>query len=251
VHRSVVPGPALDEHDAIQQLGRATYPGLGREQGNEGSPVDRQLAATIRHCEPADTDDLYRVCLLTADSGEDATALFSQPELAGDVFAVPYAVLEPSLAFVAQDELGVCGYVVAALDTRAFEDRLEREWWPALRIKYPEPTPEEIEALPAPVRFAVQDIHHPWHDSADIVEAYPSHLHIDLLPRMQGRGVGRALIKTLVAALREQGSRGLHLYVTLRNTRAMGFYAHVGFTRLPDVADVGIFVMDLSGPPES
>jgi GNAT superfamily N-acetyltransferase len=138
---------------------------------------------------------------------------------------------------------------VAALDTRAFEERLEREWWPAMRDKYPEPSPDEIDALPAPVRFAIQDIHHPWHDSDELLERYPSHLHIDLLPRMQGRGVGRELISTLVAALRAQGSRGLHLYVSLQNTRAIGFYAHVGFSRLQDIDDIGVFAIDLSRPP--
>jgi ribosomal protein S18 acetylase RimI-like enzyme len=251
VPRLAVPGSAADKPDAIEQQWRVAYPVAGRKADNEGSPVDRQLTATIRHCQPADLEDLYRICLQTADSGEDATALFSDPHLAGDVFAVPYAVLEPSLAFVAQDELGVCGYIVAALDTRAFEERLEREWWPAMRVKYPEPTPGEVEALPKVVRYAVQDIHHPWHDSDELVQPYPSHLHIDLLPRAQGRGVGRELINTLTAALRKQGSQGLHLFVTLRNTRAIGFYDHVGFNRLPGVDDVGIFVMDLSRPPES
>ena len=37
---------------------------------------------------------------------------------------------------------------------------------------------------------------------------YPAHLHIDLLPELQGQGWGRRLIDTLVAALRERGVRG-------------------------------------------
>jgi ribosomal protein S18 acetylase RimI-like enzyme len=209
--------------------------------------VDRQHPARIRNCQPADIEDLYRVCLQTADDGNDATALFSEPHLVGDVFAVPYAVLEPSLAFVAEDNAGVCGYIVGALDTSAFDRRLERDWWPALRIKYPEPTPEQAAALPRIVRLAVQDIHHPWLTPAELTDRYPSHLHINLLPRMQGRGMGRGLINALVAALREQGSPGLHLHVSLGNTRAMAFYGRVGFSRLP-ATDVGVFVMDLTGP---
>jgi ribosomal protein S18 acetylase RimI-like enzyme len=213
--------------------------------------VDPQQGAEIRPCQPADIEDLYRVCLQTADNGGDATALVSEPRLPGDVFAVPYAVLEPSLAFVAQDELGVCGYIVGARDTLAFDQRLEQEWWPALRIKYPEPTPQEAQAMPLPVQHAMLGIHHrPWRDQPEFFDRYPSHLHINLLPRMQGRGAGRALISTLVAKLRERRSPGLHLLVVLSNTRAIGFYDHVGFTRLP-ATDVGIFAMDLSRPPRS
>ncbi len=209
--------------------------------------MDHQQAARIRHYQPADLEDMYRICLQTADDGQDATALFTEPRLVGDVFAVPYAVLEPSLAFVAEDESGVCGYIVGALDTQAFDRRLEREWWPALRVRYPEPAPDQAAALPRVVRLAVQDIHHPWLTPAELTDRYPSHLHINLLPRMQDRGMGRKLIKTLAAALREQGSRGLHLHVSLGNPRAMGFYRHVGFSRLP-ASDVGVFVMDLSDP---
>ena len=46
-------------------------------------------------------------------------------------------------------------------------------------------------------------------------EDYPAHLHIDLLPEVQGQGWGRLLIATLVDALRERGvagtaPRGIH-----------------------------------------
>jgi hypothetical protein len=48
-------------------------------------------------------------------------------------------LFEPALAFVAQDTAGVGGYIVGALDTPAFEQRLERTWWPHLRARYPDP----------------------------------------------------------------------------------------------------------------
>src|SRR5215471_16523372 len=95
--------------------------------------------ARIRRYQAADLADLYRVCLETADSGQDATGFFSDPMLPGHVFAAPYAIFEPSLAWVAEDAAGVAGYVLGALDTRAFEERLERYWWPALRARYPDP----------------------------------------------------------------------------------------------------------------
>ena len=198
----------------------------------------------IRPCQPADLDDVYRICLLTADNGQDGTSLFTDPRLPGHLFAGPYVRFEPSLALVAEDSGGVGGYTLGALDSRAFEERLERDWWPALRTDYPEP---DLDAgLATPEQHAIHDIHHPWRTADELVARFPSHLHIDLLPRMQGRGIGRRLIATMIAALRDRGSPGLHLFVSRGNERAAGFYRHLGFSEYP-ATDLNIFTMDLGG----
>jgi ribosomal protein S18 acetylase RimI-like enzyme len=112
--------------------------------------------------------------------------MFDDPRILGHVFAAPYGMFEPSLAFVAEDEAGVGGYIVGALDSRAFEERLEAGWWPALRDRYPVPP----SGLP------------PDQWTPD----YASHLHLNLVPRLQSQGLGRQLMHTLMRALREQGS---------------------------------------------
>lgn len=199
--------------------------------------------ARIRPYRPGDLDALYRICLLTADNGQDATALYDDPRLPGHVYAAPYGLFEPSLAFVAEDASGVGGYVVGALDSLAFAERLERHWWPGLRSRYPEPPAEIPPGQWTPQQHAAYRIHHPWGTSA-VARRYPSHLHIDLLPRLQGGGHGSRLIRTLTGALRARGSAGLHLHVGLANQRAAGFYRHVGFAEYP--ADgVHVFTMDL------
>jgi ribosomal protein S18 acetylase RimI-like enzyme len=204
-----------------------------------------EAEAQIRPYQPADLDALYSVCVQTADNGEDATALLSDPMLPGHVFAAPYAIFESSLAWVAEDAAGVAGYVLGALDTRTFEERLEGDWWPGLRDSYPERssagTLSELE------RFTLSDIHRPFKADPMLVKRYPSHLHIDLLPRLQGRGFGRQLIETLFAALRASGSRGVHLLVGSANVRAAGFYRHIGMTELPG-AGGPVFAMKLAGP---
>src|SRR5215467_10679791 len=95
----------------------------------------------IREYRPGDRDELARVCLLTSNNGGDGRSIFRDARMPGDVYAVPYAFLEPSLALVAETAEGVGGYTVAALDTKEFGRRLEREWWPAMRARYPEPPP--------------------------------------------------------------------------------------------------------------
>ncbi|HXB49855.1 MAG TPA: GNAT family N-acetyltransferase [Streptosporangiaceae bacterium] len=200
--------------------------------------------ARIRPYRPADLDALYQICLLTGDRGQDATSRYHDPKLLGHCFAAPYGLFEPSLAFVAADISGVAGYIVGALDSQAFEKRLESNWWPQLRTRYPEPPP----GLPAqqwtPDQQLAHFIHHPDRTPDDLAARYPSHLHIDLLPRLQARGYGRQLIQTLTTALRDQGSSGVHLRVTPGNERAVRFYRHIGFAQLP-AADTDLFVMDL------
>lgn len=210
-------------------------------------PSPHSDSVRIRPYVPDDLDFMYRVCLQTAHAGTDATGLYRDPALPGEIYMAPYARFEPSLAFVAEDEEGVGGYIVAALDSRAFERRLVRDWWPALRDRYPEPPDDVAADLSLPERYALHDIHHPWTTADDLFRRFPSHLHINLLPRLQGRGMGRQLITTLSAALRRRGSRGVHLVVGRGNKRAVSFYRHIGFTAYPS-SDVEIFTMDLSGP---
>jgi ribosomal protein S18 acetylase RimI-like enzyme len=201
--------------------------------------------ARIRPYQADDLDELYRICVQTADNGHDATSMFRDPRMPGHIYAAPYAIFEPSLAFVAQDAGGVGGYVVAALDSQAFEQRLERDWWPALRASHPEPSPDLAKGLSPPEQFALNWIHHPSGTPDELARDFPSHLHINLVPRLQGQGTGRQLIAAVISALRDQGSHGLHLHVRRSNQRAAGFYRHVGFAGLPG-GDARVFTMNFA-----
>jgi GNAT superfamily N-acetyltransferase len=68
---------------------------------------------------------------------------------------------------------------------------------------------------------------------AEHAGTYPAHLHIDLLPELQGQGFGRRLIETLDDALARAGVSGVHLEASAANTGAVAFYPRVGFTPLP------------------
>src|SRR5262249_48563761 len=166
-------------------------------------PVDPPPPPT-RPSRPADIDALYQICLLTGDAGQDATSRYHDPKLLGHCVAAPYGLFEPSLAFVAEDTSGVAGYIVGALDSQAFEKRLESDWWPRLRTRYPEPPPGLRAQRWTPDQSLAHIIHHPLRTPDELAARYPSHLHINLLPRLQARGYGRQLIQTLTAALRDQ-----------------------------------------------
>jgi ribosomal protein S18 acetylase RimI-like enzyme len=182
--------------------------------------------------------------LQTGDSGKDAASMFDDPRILGHIFAAPYGLFEPSLAFVTEDEAGVGGYIVGALDSRAFEQRLEADWWPALRDRYPAPPSELPPDQWTPDQRMAGFIHVPFTVSGELAEDYPSHLHVNLVPRLQSQGLGRQLMDTLMRALQEQGSVGVHFFVWPANQRAVAFYRHLGFTMISAEPAV-LFTMDL------
>lgn len=184
----------------------------------------------VRPFRPGDLEALYHICLKTGDNGEDATNLYRDPKLLGELYAAPYAVREPELTFVLEDEAGVCGYILGAFDTKAFDAWLEREWFPPLRERYPRPTGDP-EFWTRDERLIGEFYKDRW-DMGDLLGEYPSHLHIDLLRRAQGRGNGRALMETFLAALTERGSPGVHLGTSPQNRRAERFYLKIGFWEL-------------------
>jgi ribosomal protein S18 acetylase RimI-like enzyme len=188
-------------------------------------------AAEIRPYRPSDLDDLYRICLLCGDSGADASALYRDPMVIGHIYAGPYGVLSPQTAFVVEDSQGVGGYIIGTPDTRAFEARLEAEWWPRLRPQYPDPAGTPPESW-TPDQQRSYLIHHPFPAPRRVVGPFPAHLHIDLLPRLQGQDLGRRLLDLWLATIAEMGARGVHLGVSRANARAIRFYLAYGLDRL-------------------
>ena len=184
----------------------------------------------VRPFRPGDLAALYRICLETGDNGEDAAQLYSDPNLLGERYAAPYAVREPELTFVLEDDAGVCGYVLGAFDTKMFDGWLERRWFPPLRERYSRPTGDP--KIWTRDERLINEFYEDRLDNDDPLGEYPSHLHIDLLPHAQGRGNGRALMETFLAALTERGSPGVHLGTSPQNRRAERFYLKMGFQEL-------------------
>jgi len=192
------------------------------------SRTETARGACIRPYRPADREALYAVCLATGDDGEDATHLFRDGNLLGHRYVGPYLDLEPELSFTLEDDVGACGYVLGTDDSVRFYRRFEHEWLPALRANLP-PAPAGGAAKDEDERL-LAELHAPLITLPRELEAYPAHLHIDILPRAQGRGYGRQMVATLLTALVERGACGVHLGVGQRNARAQGFYRALGFT---------------------
>jgi ribosomal protein S18 acetylase RimI-like enzyme len=63
---------------------------------------------------------------------------------------------------------------------------------------------------------------------------YPAHLHIDILPIAQGKGMGKVLMNEFINELKNQKVPGLHLEVGKANENAIEFYKHLGFLVLKE-----------------
>jgi ribosomal protein S18 acetylase RimI-like enzyme len=185
----------------------------------------------IRPARPGDEPGAYHVCLKTGNHGQDGEALFREdPDALGRIFVGPYLAFEPELSFILEDADGICGYALGALDSREFYNRYDREWRPRLCAEFaaPQGNPQHW----TPVQQVHHVYHHPDYFCPDPYDVHPSHLHIDLLPRGQGRGHGRRMIEQVMGMLRRRGSPGAHLGVSTLNARAQAFYAHLGFREL-------------------
>ena len=182
----------------------------------------------LRSFEPADLDACYEICLKTADNGGDASALHVDPRIVGEVWVAPYLVRHPECAVVVEDEEGVGGYVVGAPDTAAYDDWVDREWFVPLREKYPQGCFPDATADAACVSL----IHTPPRMPPAVISAYPAHLHIDLLPRLQRRGFGRAMMAALFERVSAAGAPAVHLGCSPENTNAIRFYQRLGFEDL-------------------
>ena len=184
----------------------------------------------LRTVQADDIDQLYVISLVTGDAGRDATALHRDGRMIGHIYSVPYAALSPETVFVAEDGEGVCGYVAGVFDTVAFEERLEREWWPELRKRYAEPS-GDASAWDADQQRSFT-IHHPKRAPAALTDPFPAHIHMSLLARTQGQGIGSALLDRWLSHARARGVRGVHLGANVGNHNGIRFWASRGFSRL-------------------
>lgn len=185
----------------------------------------------IRIARPGDERGASHVCMKTGDYGKDGEPFFKEdPDALGRIFVGPYLKFESDYSFVLEDSKGICGYALGALDSKKFFERYEKEWRPALCAKFPEPKGDPAEWTR--VQHVHAWYHHPDYFCPEPYAVVPSHLHIDLLERARGQGIGRRMIQLVMNKLKDAGSPGAHLGVSALNAPAIKFYEKLGFKEL-------------------
>ncbi len=175
------------------------------------------MTTLIRGYRPVVLAAIYEICLLVGDNGEDATPLYRQRSILGDLYAGAYGLsFKPEFAFVAEDPEG------ASVDSRsAFPDarplskkRLEQEWWPALRQRYRDPARHPGRKKRNADERAASLIHHPpARVQTDILAALPLASPYPMCCRgSRASGPRRAIDAVpFCDALGQAGSTGVHL----------------------------------------
>ena len=168
----------------------------------------------IRPYEAKDRDDVRYICL-NSDGPCDADEKGQHFLLT--TYCDYYIECEPHNCFVYADERDrAIGYVLIAEDFDKFKEVFLRQFKPRLA----DDTAAHGYALDS-IRLHEQN-----------KEQYPAHLHIDLLPAIQGKGIGTQMMKVALCHLADKKCKGLTLTVWKHNRDAMRFYERLGFVLL-------------------
>lgn len=201
---------------------------------------------TIRPYLPSDEPLVYEVCRKTCDDGMDGTQVFTDfPNLIPDKLVGGFLTLSNEYCFVVEDETGVCGYALAALDAQQFSKKLEVAWKPELCMKYPAPIKESAEML-TPAEEIMSSFHARAVKVPEVVyKHHPSRVTMSILPSIMDSSVSKRLLACVLAALKANGSHGVFSQVTAGDKNVVEFYTKLGFLEiaLPEFLDDDIFFL--------
>ena len=169
---------------------------------------------TIRKYDSKDQAAVEDICLGGGSGPLKSNEMVKQAMLT--VYATYYVEQEPENCFVAADENDhAVGYVLCAKDFTEYEKKFmgeygSREDNPAIKM----------------IGGGTLEGMRPY------AAEYPAHLHIDIDPAYQRKGLGTKLIDALRAHLKEQGVPGVMFGVAIDNEQGQNFYRKYGFTEL-------------------
>lgn len=134
-----------------------------------------------------------------------------------EIYLFYYLDRESGHCFIAADEDDrPAGYILCCTDFARYKEALEK--------KFPSPSFGPGFAIAQGTLAGL----------APFAGEYPAHLHIDLAPAFQGKGLGSALMRKLIAHLKACGIPGLMLNVAAENEGAVRFYRKNGFSMLSE-----------------
>ena len=206
---------------------------------DKGDPVADIIIRNYRWKDEAAIEDItYK----TGFKGEDLTGrdFFDDRRLFFMLFIYYYTRYEPEHFFVAVDPSNdrVVGFICGATDTATQEKSFGRKMIPRIiaRIflcttwRYPRTFKTLLNMMKG--MGGLED----KATTAAVRSEYPAHLHIDLLPEYQHKGLGTRLMSHFEEHLIRQGATGVHLQTTNHNHKAVPFYKGLGYAIIHETA---------------
>ncbi|XP_026668994.1 protein O-GlcNAcase isoform X2 [Ceratina calcarata] len=178
---------------------------------------------TIRPYLPNDEEAVYAVCnKINGCTSSSAVA---------DRLVGGFLTMCPEVCMVVEDESGIVGYALAALNVKTYKQKLAVSWIPELRMKYP--LDDNVNELPQIVQDAIQYFHSFVPDVCEqLCRQHPSKVMCGILPNVTDQSVPKRLITCILAALRANGSFGVHTTMPREDKETHEFYSKLGFVDL-------------------
>lgn len=191
----------------------------------------------IRPYSNADEDEIYRVCQKKSCDESISTELYPENirNITADHLVGPFVTINPELCMVVQNASNVMvGYACAALDARIFYRNQEMCWVPAMCEKYPLSLMDSDD-LPTTAKKSIQNFHHFKYDCpSEVLNTHPSIMTCFVLDEEMAtdQSVGKRLVIVLLAALRSNGSFGVHVCINQSDSHLFQFYSKMGFSEI-------------------
>ncbi|XP_017770301.1 PREDICTED: protein O-GlcNAcase isoform X2 [Nicrophorus vespilloides] len=197
---------------------------------------------TIRPYNCQDEAQVYSVCTRTCKNGlEDIELPVKFKNLHADRFVGAFLTLLPEFCMVVEDDTEIVGFVCAAPDYKKFRAKQEVSWIPEMCGKYPQSEENKDLSKLAQESIAV------FHEFADEIyvssPTHPSTMICSLLPSVLDQSVSKRLVTCLLAALRANGSFGVHVIMNSTDSYTHAFYGKLGFIENSHEAIKGKIVM--------
>lgn len=184
---------------------------------------------TIRNYVPADREQLEQICLATA--AEQLLKTDRDKEFLLLCYNRYYTRCCADTVFVAEEDGRVIGYVLCDTDYEKFlADFSAHELKELKKINF-------IKAAAFFFSVAAQKTYG---------KTYTAHLHIDILPGYQRKGIGHRLLDALAEKLREEQIGGVFLTVGKENEKGIRFYKNYGFEILKEFGTYIVFGLKIS-----
>ncbi|KAL5282972.1 MGEA5 family protein [Megaselia abdita] len=155
-------------------------------------------------------------------------------ELLFDLNICPFLTLNPELAIVMHNTCNIIiGYACAVVDCKIFNRNKEICWIPNMCEKYPLEKCES--SLPVFVKTTVNGFHNFKYECPPCVySTYPSILSLGILKDdlIMNSSLAKQILTVLLAALRSNGSFGVHICLDDRQCGEMDFYLKLGFNEI-------------------
>ncbi|RZF36912.1 hypothetical protein LSTR_LSTR004600 [Laodelphax striatellus] len=189
---------------------------------------------TVRPYIIEDEMAVYDVCRKTCIEDAHLSQMMTEhPDLVPDRFVGAFLTFSPELCFVVEDETGIVGYACAALDAKQFQAKLQVAWLPEMCSKYPT---EMADSSSLPAQEMIRWFHSFKSDGDAVADSiktqHPSTMTCSLLSSVFDQSVAKRLVICVLAALRANGSFGVHVPVNSQDRPLIEFYNKLGFIEL-------------------